>query len=134
MSGVTTQSIAQYFVSSSMLVSNYVWRPERFTMVLPHTFESAGTRRRAAFRLRTMAQLEHPGARFEEERRQHKEVVAAHELDVDVTSAAEEPLELACRRQTGEAATQHDDAHPGDPFGCSNFLRSGNHGAQILSA
>src|SRR6185437_9852176 len=76
-----------------------------------HCLDESGFREGGADGLRAVPQLERSRARLEEERREHEEVVATHERDLDVGAVAEQTLELAHGRDAGEAAAEHDDAY-----------------------
>jgi hypothetical protein len=52
-----------------------------------------------------------PGAGLEQQRREHEEVLAAHERDLDVPSCAQDPLEMTRGRHAAESAAQYDDSH-----------------------
>jgi hypothetical protein len=58
-----------------------------------------------------MPQLQPAGAGLEQERREHEEVLAAHERDLDVRVPPQESLEVPRRGHAAESTAEHDDAH-----------------------
>jgi hypothetical protein len=79
--------------------------------VLYGRLDEARPAQRGPDRLRAMSQLEDPGARLEEQRRQHEEVVAAHERDLDAVLSADQALEVARHRHPTEATPKDHDTH-----------------------
>jgi hypothetical protein len=61
-------------------------------------------------RLRTMPQLQHSRARFEEKRSEKKEVVSADESDLDARSVAKASIEMARRGKSADAPAENDDS------------------------
>ena len=61
--------------------------------------------------LRAVPQFQPSGARFEQKRRDDEEILAAHERDLDVTVAAQRPLQVARRRHATESASEHNNTH-----------------------
>jgi hypothetical protein len=55
-------------------------------------------------------QFKSSGARFEQQRREDEEVLAAHERDLDVAPPAEAPLEVPRRGDATKPSAQHDNA------------------------
>src|SRR5688500_10495633 len=72
---------------------------------LDRRLDESCSAQRGADGLRTMTQLECSRARLEEERREHEEVVAAHERDLDGLRATVQSLQLPCRGDAAEPTT-----------------------------
>jgi hypothetical protein len=70
--------------------------------------ESRATKR-GANRLRAVPELQRSRAGFEEQRREHEEIDAAHEGDLDVRPSSQPSLECARRGHTSEPASEHHD-------------------------
>jgi hypothetical protein len=60
---------------------------------------------------RAMPQFQAAGTRLEEQRGEHKEVLATHECDLDIRVAPENPLEVSGGGDAAESAAEYDDAH-----------------------
>ena len=58
-----------------------------------------------------MPQLQAAGAGLEQERREHEEVLAAHERDLDIRAPPQHPLEVSHGGDAAESAAEYDDAH-----------------------
>jgi hypothetical protein len=59
--------------------------------------------------LRAVAELQHAGARLEEQWRKEEEVVAADERDLDLPLPGERTLQMASGRKTGNTTPEDDD-------------------------
>src|SRR5512133_20073 len=66
--------------------------------------------------LRAMSELQPSRARFEQQRREDEEILAADERDLDVCMAAERSFQVTRRGHATESPSEHDDAH-GSPVG-----------------
>jgi hypothetical protein len=64
-----------------------------------------------ANRLSAVPQLESARARFEEERCEDEEVLAAHERDLDVAPTTQAPLEVSRRGDATKSSAKYDDTH-----------------------
>jgi len=73
--------------------------------------DKPGSSEGGADRLRAVPQFQPSRARLEKERREHEEVLAAHERDFDLRQPAQESLQMARSRDATEPAAQHDNAH-----------------------
>jgi hypothetical protein len=85
--------------------------PSADVNALDSGLDKAGSPEGGADRLRAVPQLQPSGTGFEQERRQDKEILAAHERDLDVRIPAETSLEVSRPRDATESASQHNYAH-----------------------
>jgi hypothetical protein len=67
-----------------------------------------------------MSQLQHAGSCLEQERREHEEVIAAHESDLDICAPPQEPLEMSHGRHAAKSAAEHDYAHVPSRMACNS--------------
>jgi hypothetical protein len=69
-----------------------------------------------ADRLRAVPQFQPSGTRFEQERREHEEVLAADERDLDIGLVSQAPLEVPRGRDATKSSAEYDNAHdsPGE--------------------
>ena len=74
-------------------------------------FDEAGSLQCCADGLRAMSQLQPAGACLEQERREHEEVLAAHESDLDIFAPPQDPFEVSHDRHAAESPAEDENAH-----------------------
>src|SRR5262245_34424439 len=74
-------------------------------------FDEASSSKCSPDGLRAMPQLQPARACLEQEWSEHKEVLAAHESDLDIRAPTQEALEVSHGGHAAESAAEYDDAH-----------------------
>jgi hypothetical protein len=87
-------------------------------------FDEAGSMKCGADGLRAVSQLQPARACFEQERREHEEVLAAHESDLDVCVPPQDPLEVWHGGHPAESAAEDDNAHVPSRIACNSPFSS----------
>jgi hypothetical protein len=90
-------------------------------------FDEAGSLKCGADGLRAMSQLQPAGACLEQERREHEEVLAAHESDLDICAPPQDPLEVSHGRHAAESAAEDDNAHVPSRMACNSITSESDH-------
>jgi hypothetical protein len=75
--------------------------------LLNESLEEPGPAQDGSNGLGTMPELQSSGAGLEQQRREHEEVVATYQRQLDVRSSATKPLELSHCGHPSESATEH---------------------------
>ena len=86
-------------------------------------FDEAGSSKCGADRLSAVQQLHSAGACLEQEWRDHEEVLAAHERDLDICAPTQDTLEVSRGSHAAESAAKDDDTHAPSRIGRSYLLR-----------
>jgi hypothetical protein len=87
-------------------------------------FDEACSLKCGADGLCAMSQLQPAGACLEEEGREHEEVLAAHERDLDIRAPPEHPLQLSHRCYAAKSAAEDDNAHVTSRIVCNSLCGS----------
>jgi hypothetical protein len=83
-------------------------------------FDEAGSLKCSADGLRAVTQLQPAGACLEQKGREHEEVLAAHESELDIWAPPQDPLEVSHGRHAAESAAEHDNAHVPSRSACNH--------------